>query len=221
MMADNRSTDQTLMAPRIAIVIGHNAKASGAERVTDGVSEFSWNGRLAEEIQSLNPGQVRVFRRESNPNGYTAEVKAAYAQVDAWDPSVSCELHFNAFNSTATGTETLYATNAGRAVAEKIQPKMVAALGRKDRGLVKIEKGGRGWESLVAGKAPAVIAETYFGSNSTDCDHADERFGQLARAILTGLGGTVLGPTPWPGPVEITIEERVSMIEARLEAAGI
>ena len=205
------------MARRIAIVIGHNSKAPGAIRVSDGVSEYVWNSRLADEIQNLNPTTVRVFRRKPNPS-YTAEIRLVYAEVDAWSAEVSCELHFNAFTAASTGTETLYATSAGKKVAMAVQAQMVSALGLKDRGLVH-RASGRGSESLLAGKAPAILVEPYFGSNPTDCARADENFVTLARAIYAGLGGgPAIGSMPRP-PVAATLEERVSAIEERLDAA--
>ena len=38
---------------RIAIVVGHNAVAQGAARLPAGVSDYTWNGRLAEAIAAL------------------------------------------------------------------------------------------------------------------------------------------------------------------------
>jgi len=48
---------------KIAIVVGHNSRARGAVRVTDGAPEFDWNGHLAELIQLHDPANIRVFRR--------------------------------------------------------------------------------------------------------------------------------------------------------------
>ena len=207
------------MARRIAIVIGHNAKAPGAVRATDGVSEYVWNGRLADEIQNLDPAHVRVFRRLPAAS-YGAEIRQVYAEVDAWAADVSCELHFNASTRAASGTETLYATSSGKAVAMKVQAQMVSALGLKDRGLLH-RATGNGSQALLAGKAPAVLVEPYFGSNLADCARADERFVLLARAIFSGLGGEPAPSSAPIPPVQATLEERVSALEDRLDAAGI
>jgi N-acetylmuramoyl-L-alanine amidase len=209
------------MAPRrIALVIGHNARSPGAVRVTDQVAEYVWNSRLAEEIQNLNSAQVRVFRRRPAPT-YLAEVQAVYAEVDAWKADVSCELHFNSYTSNSTGTETFHTSAMGRSVALKVQAKMVAALGLNDRGVKKVAKDGRGYESLVAGQCPAVLTEPYFGSNPGDCARADERFVMLAKAIFAGLGGAPAASSKPVPPIQATLEERVSSIEDRLDVAGI
>jgi N-acetylmuramoyl-L-alanine amidase len=198
---------------RIAIVIGHNTKAQGTTRVTDGVTENAWAALLADEIQNLNPAQVRVFRRPAIAT--PADIRKAYAEVDAWKADVSCELHVNAFSSAdATGTETLYATNAGKAVAVQVQAHMVSALGLKDRGLL-LRSSGNGSVSLKAGKAPAVLVEPYFATNPNDCRRVDERFVTLARGIFLALGGFT--ETQWPDP----IETRFAAIEKRLDDAGI
>lgn len=211
------------MTPRkIGIVIGHNERAQGAVRATDGTSEYVWNGRLAEMIRALNPDQVRIFRRKSQPN----EIRACYAEVDAWGADVTCELHFNAAAApSATGTETLYATNAGKAVAERVQAAMVKALGLRDRGLLE-RKTGNGATSLLAGRAPAVLIEPYFGSNPADCRVADARMADLADAVFRALGGDraarVSGgagsPAPSAPPANLTPEQRLDALEARMDA---
>lgn len=71
---------------KIAIVVGHNSRAQGAVRVTDGRSEFDWNGELAGLIQSHDPDAVRVFRREAG-GGYSAEIDRVYRAVDEWGSS--------------------------------------------------------------------------------------------------------------------------------------
>lgn len=205
---------------KIAIVIGHNAASQGAVRVTDGRSEYYWNFDLAEMIHALNPAQVRIFRRMPSAS-VGVEIRKAYEAVDQWGADVSCELHFNASTSqTSTGTETLYATNAGKVVALEVQAAMVRALGLRDRGLL-YRRSGHGSLSLLAGKAPAVLVEPYFGSNQHDCAVADLRRESLALAIFEALGGTtsVLPVEPLPDlPLPTTITERLASLEARVEA---
>lgn len=58
---------------KIAIIVGHNSRAQGAVRVTDGRSEFDWNGELAGLIQSHDPDAIRAFRREP-VGGCSAEI---------------------------------------------------------------------------------------------------------------------------------------------------
>jgi hypothetical protein len=131
---------------------------------------------------------------------------------------VTCELHFNAFSATSTGTETLFATETGREVAAKVQAAMVSALGLRDRGLVH-RSTGRGADSLLSGKAPAVLVEPYFGSNPKDCVVADAKRASLAFELFAALGGSIAIATPTPiSPIGApeTLEQRVAALELRM-----
>lgn len=169
---------------RIAIVVGHNARAQGAQRVTDGRTEYDWNGDLAAAIMAHQPPIYRVFRRPAGL-GYSAEIAQVYAEVDAWNASASIELHFNSAGGSATGTETLHSGSAGSVtLANLVQAGMLRALGLRNRGLIERKRGsGRGWESLHKGRAPAVLIEPYFGSSRADCEAADAGFAALASEI--------------------------------------
>lgn len=169
---------------KIAIVIGHNARAQGAVRVTDGRTEFDWNGDLAEMIEAIHPESVRVFHRVAG-GGYTAQINRVYQAVDAWGADVSLELHFNAASAAAQGCETLSSGTAGSlALANAVQNAIVADLPVRDRGIKLRPRGqGRGWQSLWAGRAPAALLEPYFGSNAAECHMADDYKEVLAEAI--------------------------------------
>lgn len=168
---------------KIGIVIGHNTKAQGAVRATDGRTEYDWNGDLAAAIAQHLPPMYRVFRR--HPIGYSAEIRQVYAEADAWGADATIELHFNAAGVGSTGTETLHSGSSGSvALAKEVQAGMLRALGLRNRGMIERKRGsGRGWESLHAGRAPAVLIEPYFGSNPKDCAAADAGFERLASEI--------------------------------------
>ncbi len=169
---------------KIALVIGHNARAQGAIRATDGRTEYDWNTDLANALRDAAPGVYTVIRRTAG----TGEIGRAYAQVNASGAAASVELHFNSVATPqATGTETLTSGTTGSLrLARLIQPAMVGALGLRDRGLITIRKDAadaRGKASLWTGRPPAVLLEPYFGSNPTDCQTADRQFNALVRAI--------------------------------------
>lgn len=168
----------------VALIVGHNPRAQGAVRVTDGRTEFDWCGDLALAIKAHAPGMYEVIRRQSHPSGYAGEIRNAYAYADAKGVSATVELHFNGGPPTATGTETLTSgTKGSLRLAGLIQPAMVGALGLRDRGLVTRGRADRGGESLWAGRAPAVLIEPYFGSRDADCQAADRHYAALAGAI--------------------------------------
>ena len=166
---------------RIALVVGHNPKAQGAVRVTDGRTEYDWCGDLAAQIFALAPARYTIVRRTPG----SGEIGRAYAEVDRLGVNASVELHFNAAEAaSATGTETLTSGSAAsKRLAALVQAGMVGALGLRDRGLLVRSKSERGGASLHTGKAPAILIEPYFGSNRADCAAADRNFPALARAI--------------------------------------
>jgi N-acetylmuramoyl-L-alanine amidase len=133
--------------------------------------------------------QVKVFFRK-RAGDYSIEIDTAYAPVNAWGPDAILELHFNASDGAATGTETLVGTTtvAGGKLATAVQAAMVRTLKLADRGVKQIPRGGRGSRSLYAGKAPSVLVEPFFGSNARNCAAA-HRLGTegFARMYLAGV----------------------------------
>lgn len=177
---------------KLAIVVGHNSVSQGAVRSDTGVTEFVWNSDLAmmieDEAEFMPDLQVQTFYRQPG-GGYQREIERVYDEVDAWGADVSIELHFNSFGDpSARGTETLSSgTPMSMRLAVEVQAAMVGALGLRDRGVVT-RRTGRGAESLISGRAPAILIEPFFASNdknnaATDEVHEKHR---LARAILIG-----------------------------------
>ncbi|GIT90156.1 hypothetical protein JANAI62_03610 [Jannaschia pagri] len=171
---------------KIAIVVGHNARAQGAVRVTDGRTEYDWNGRLATLI-AAHGNQVRIFRRQGG-GGYSAEIDRVYAEVDAWGADVSVELHFNGSASArANGGLTLSSgTRGSLLLAQEVRSRCAAVLGNRDRGVQVRGRHDRGGRSLWQGRAPAILTEPYFGSNAAECVVADQNMDELAEAIFRG-----------------------------------
>lgn len=182
------------MGNKLAIVVGHNVRSQGAVRPDTGESEFSYNGRMAkymEQIANDYDLDVRVFYRIPG-GGYTAEIKRVYGDVDAWGADASIELHFNAAGSpNASGTETLSSgSQKSLILAQEVQMEMVEALDLRDRG-IKVRNSrtkGRGYLSLVSGRAPAILTEPFFATSTRDQRSSDETHEQraIAEAILEG-----------------------------------
>jgi len=169
---------------KIAIVIGHNAKAQGAVRCTDGRTEFDCNGELAELIRSHDKSNGRIFKRITG-GGYSAEIGRVYSASDSWGADCTFELHFNcSVNPAANGCLMLSSgTRGSMALAEAMQAHCVAVLGNADRGVRIIGRRDRGGRSLWQGRAPAVLIEPYFGSNPAECLTAEQHKDELAEAI--------------------------------------
>lgn len=176
---------------KLAIVVGHNARDQGAVRRDTGETEFSWNSRLAEIIESradrFPQVTVRTFFRE-DVRSYRRELREVYRKTDEWRADAVAELHFNSHNTeSATGTETLTSGSIGSvAFAELVQEEILDALGLRDRGLKYVTREGRGGRSLFSGRAPAILVEPFFGSSPKGLAATDEAHEMidLADAIL-------------------------------------
>lgn len=157
---------------KLAIVVGHNHKARGAYSKYLRESEYPFNLDVAHQIAKAaegTPVQVAIFQRK--PSGsYKRELRDAYGKVDAWGADCSIELHFNAFDGPASGTETLHSTSTGSTeLAQIVHHCMLDCFGLNNRGLLLRKRfGGRGWYSMYAGKAPAILIEPGFGSHAGD-----------------------------------------------------
>lgn len=186
---------------KLAVVIGHNSRSQGAVRSDTGESEYVWNGRLAQLMERLAPEfgvELRVFRRVSG-GGYRTEIRRVYSQVDQWGADASIELHFNgSSNPDATGIETLSSGTAlSLRLAQAVQDEMIIALGLRDRGVKTVGGSDRGGASLIAGAAPAILVEPFFGSSPKGQAATDEGREQeaLAEAYLRGAA-SALGAFP-------------------------
>lgn len=180
--------------PAFAIVVGHTARAPGAASVPPvGQNEYFWNTDLANKINAACTArnvESKIFFRDGIGIG------GAYAQVNAWGATCVAELHFNAFNGSAHGTETLYDNdrNAGsKNWAQKLQDAQLAALDLRNRGLKEIDSGGRGFGSVSALDIPSALIEPFFGDNANDAAVAEANKDTLANAIADAAASQVLG----------------------------
>lgn len=180
---------------KLGIVVGHNSRAQGANAVAPiSASEFEFNSALAEIMDSMAPQfgmDAKIFKRR-HQGSFSREIREVYAATDAFGAGATIELHFNAFNRRARGTETLSSTS-GRSMrmANAVQ-NLVADLyernGVTDRGVKTRRRTDRGGLSLHVGRAPAILVEPFFGDSGRECEMV-QRVGQeaLAQAYLKGI----------------------------------
>jgi len=175
----------------IAIVIGHRLSSQGA-RNTHGQTEYTWNTQLAADVKAallVYGVPAEVYERPNHSAGY-----GELAQLLNRDQVAAVvSLHFNGGPAAATGTETLChpASLLGQDLASRIQHHVVQCLGLRDRGVKQQTHNDRGKELkiLTRTKAPAVIVESYFGSNDQDTAVATLKraSGDLGKAIAMGV----------------------------------
>ncbi len=159
--------------PRVALVVGHSSRSPGAVHAKSRTSEFAFNSKVLARVKTMLDAGKRVdaflFFREADRSNSAAYSRLP-GRINAERPDLILEAHFNAAAFTARGTEMLYAAGSsnGERFARLLQTRVVAALGTRDRGVLPRTAKDRGGFLLVSTRAPAVIAEPFFGSNEDD-----------------------------------------------------
>jgi hypothetical protein len=212
-----RATKGTLeAAPRgLAIVVGHDRKAPGANALAPPFAqqmraEYVWNSELAQMI--VAEAKARNIRSEIFYRD-RGGVPGAYADAAAWNPQATVELHFNCYNGTVAGTETLFGAERSVPWAKALQTEMVALYKRTgvaDRGLKDRSTGGRGHNSVTR-IHPSALIEPFFGDHAGDAAMAVATKADLAKTILrafTRLTGIAWvddpqAPVTQPAPVAV------------------
>ena len=179
---------------RLAIVIGHSKKSPGAFAAAPlRLSEYDYNTLVAQEIYRNAMGRgvhTKIFTRDGS------SIKDVYQQVEDWaaktiyGKTVAVELHFNAANKKAKGTETLFDMEPLESIefARCVQQAMCLVFkrkGKEDRGLKKItEDTERGYPNLNYCRIPSVIVEPAFGDNPDEAKLLSELQLDYAKSIV-------------------------------------
>ena len=169
----------------LCLVVGHCNRYAGAQSATvPPVREFDWNSVLATRIEDymVQSGKVRVVRvwRPDNNN-----IATLIQRVNATKADYYVELHANAFNKIASGTETLYwhTSSQGKRLATAIQRACVTILGMPDRGIKARFPKDRGAFQLSKTNPVAIITEPFFIDTPRDLANATAKREALAIAI--------------------------------------
>lgn len=181
---------------KLAIVIGHEKKAQGARGVWPiAQTEYEYNTEISELVfqNAMQRGlEARVFKRDS------VGVRGVYKEVNLWanesSVAICCiELHFNAFNGRARGSETLYDEDPGgsKDLAELVHQAICLVFGRRDktdRGVKRLTREvERGYLNLNLCKIPSVIVEPFFGDNRDDAELAYALKRRYAAALVDSV----------------------------------
>lgn len=180
------------MKTKIALVVGHNSRAQGANRVDGGGSEYTWNTELAEMTEDILDSEgfdCRIFWRQ-DMGSYSKEIDHVYRRVDQWRARIVLEYHFNAASPEANGCEMLHAGSPeGARLALAVQEAILEDHDVQNRGIKQLSKGSRGSGSVFASVAPTIITEPYFGSSHKDCAKFSNKQQKqaLAKSIAKGI----------------------------------
>lgn len=177
-----------VVGKKVFIDPGHGAHDSGA--VGYGLYEKNLNLDVAKRLNTKlnNAGALTTMSRTSDTfdSLQTRVSKGASANAD-----IFISVHANSNdNSSANGTETYYDKTYASAnslkLAQNIQPKMVSALGTRDRGVKTA-----GFYVIKYSKMPSVLLETGFVSSPVDSNilKSTTYKDRLASGISSGVSG--------------------------------
>ncbi len=192
------------MSKLIALCIGHSRfvngqRDGGAVAVDHQTSEWQFNSELAAIISS-DLGQAGITATTISRyygNGYVAAQSWLAGELKRLGASAALELHFNdSDDERANGHEVLYwrLSARGKALASMIDHHLDTEIPEiRHRDVVPIGGGDRGAQFLYGTPCPAVIVESFFGSNPSDFGYAYAHKEYLARAISLGISDWVSG----------------------------
>lgn len=157
---------------KIAIDAGHGYNTAG-KRTPDGEREWSFNDKVTIAcINRLNDYlNVEILRLDDASGKTDAPLAARTNQANHWKADVLVSIHHNALNSkwgNHGGVET-FTMDHPRAnpksvdIARIIQPKIVKAMGLRDRGVKKMNL-----HMLRESNMPAILTEGGFMDSLTD-----------------------------------------------------
>lgn len=174
---------------RLGVVVGHEKDAPGARMCEPyRYYEYPFNTEVAHMMAEYGESKgldVEIFLRDD------IGISGAYRATRAAKCDVVIELHFNAADGRARGSEVLCSTEAqDKALAmllEKAMCRVFERTGSGDRGL-QLRDSGRGAESCTSfpGKANALV-EPAFGDNPSDAKMLVERREQYAHALVDAV----------------------------------
>jgi N-acetylmuramoyl-L-alanine amidase len=137
--------------------------AVGIDKVTEAEIVMEWANEIRAFLRCAGHKVVRTRINAADP----APVGQRAGIAKEYKGEIMLSLHCNAFNGTASGTETFYRGEQHKAKAQQINVAVVKALGTKDRG-VKTEGASQHSRLAVMAFQPCFLLEIGFIDNPDD-----------------------------------------------------
>ena len=197
---EDNSMSEQVKQKYLALIVGHSKADKGAVGVSPlNQQEYDYNKEVAEIAKSEGSKLnviVEIFYRDNG--GVLGAYKSATSWLDKNSGGAIIELHFNAANNKAIGTEVLYAdVKDNKNVNEKFFAQCILdssclAFSRDSKGNRGLKretgaKGERGYSNLSQTvKYPSIIVEPFFGDVSSEAKMALERKNKYVVSLLEG-----------------------------------
>jgi N-acetylmuramoyl-L-alanine amidase len=176
---------------KICLDPGHGGKDAGA----DGPTGLNEAPVVLEICHYMKPAleSFGLSVKMTRTTEIFVELGARCAIANEWGADYFLSVHLNSDGPSAEGVETLYASEAGRALAEPLQAAVLSATGDRDRGLVR-----RGNLYVLNGtRCAAALSELAFVSHPEhEAKLRSTEYKQLlAWALVMGLAKFLNIPT--------------------------
>lgn len=182
---------------KFGIDIGHNCPPdTGAVGVKkEDILTKDVGTRLMQKLSAAGHSIINCTPNSATTVGESLRKRVDKANTNQVDLFVS--IHFNAFNSIASGTEVFAISNTSKAIAQSVLNQIVK-LGFKNRGVKNTP-----FFVIKNTSMPAILVECCFCDSNADMNLFDPE--QMAEAIKFGLiGDSDDTSTPQPGTLKIT-----------------
>jgi N-acetylmuramoyl-L-alanine amidase len=169
----------------LGVIVGHTKDSPGAALVGQGIFEYQFNTEIANMMKRLAPRELKVDVIFRDGVG----IAGAYAKAEQLGCDGVIELHFNAFNGQAFGTETLCTQDANDVefahIVQKAMCDVYGRTGKGNRGVLVISRSARGGGNVHAFRTGAnCLTEPFFGDNPSEVRMALAKKTEYAQCLL-------------------------------------
>lgn len=169
---------------RCVLVVGHKPSSPGAKNKKADLTEYTFNDGLALSILTAMSNidiEVGITYRNTYKN--------LPDEINNLNPDLVISLHCNAYNTKASGSETLFyhKSSTSLGIAGLINNNISKALGLKNRGIKAKTSEDRGGYLLRNTKAPCVIVEPFFIDNDNDLELVLGKRESLVNAFVESI----------------------------------
>lgn len=145
---------------KICLVIGHDQNSKGAYSKYLKKSEYDYHSEMVQNLHGVD-----IYRRTPSKS-YKAQMLKLAEQINPKGYDLVVELHFNSFNGSANGVETISYPKSKSLIYGKEYCNLISKeYGTKNRGAKEATENGRGWWFLKYMDAPALILEPFFSDH--------------------------------------------------------
>lgn len=173
--------------PVIVLAVGHEPFRSNGFSPTLMMTEYEYNYPLALSLAEAiaAKGGTGIVLTRGGSEATRVQTQQIVERAQSFSPDFLLELHFNAFNGSASGTEIFARDDTSREVAGKILDSVTNALGTRPRGIKDARMAIL--NSLEEQSINGALLELFFGDNESDARSAIENRTELIESLSSTL----------------------------------